>query len=54
MSQIKVKPKSFRYYFSTVDSDFHELLKKTLEFNPEKRISVDDALMLPLFSDFHS
>ena len=52
MSQIKIKSKSFRDYFSGVDSDFYEILRKSLQFNPHKRISVDEALRLPLFSEF--
>ncbi len=41
ITQIKVKKRSFREYFSSVDPDFWVLLKGTLEFNPNKRMTID-------------
>jgi mitogen-activated protein kinase 15 len=52
ITQIKVKKKSFREYFSSVDPDFWVLLKGTLEFNPDKRMTIEEVLDLELFDEF--
>lgn len=44
ITQIKVKKRSFREYFASVDPDFWILLKGTLEFNPYKRMNIDEIL----------
>lgn len=52
MSQIKIKKKSFREYFSNVDPDFYPLINGLLAFNPSKRLTVDEALGLKIFEEF--
>lgn len=41
VGQIKIKKKSFREYFSSVDEEFYELINGLLVLNPQKRLTVD-------------
>jgi len=40
--------------FPNIDSDALDLLKKLLMFNPDKRITVEEALEHPYVSQFHN
>ena len=47
------KKKDLREIFPNVDKDVLDLLRKTLHFNPNKRISVEEALDHEFVSKFH-
>ena len=47
------KKKDIREFFPNVDDDVLDLLRKTLQFNPNKRITVEDALNHQFVSKFH-
>ena len=44
-------PKSYKELVPTLDDDGIDLLKKFLDYDPEKRISAADALQHPFFND---
>lgn len=48
------KKKSFASYFSSASDDCQDLIRKLLEFNPRKRLTVEEALKHPYVSDFHN
>jgi mitogen-activated protein kinase 15 len=47
-------PKSLADLFPKASATALDLLKKTLEFNPDKRITADEALKHPYVSQFHN
>jgi len=49
----QVKPKDLREIFPKAPEDALDLLKKTLQFNPNKRITAADALKHEYVSKFH-
>jgi mitogen-activated protein kinase 1/3 len=53
--QLKKQPKkSFKNLFPDASDNSLDLLEKMLEFNPEHRIGVDEALAHPYFKAFHN
>ena len=51
------QPRSFKQYFGTnhgATPDAIDLLKRMLQFNPDKRLSVDEALNHPYFNALHN
>jgi len=54
LSNINAKKKrSFTQLFSSAGPDALDLLRKCLTFNPEKRISVEEALQHKYVEQFH-
>jgi serine/threonine protein kinase len=49
-----VKFKEFKNVFPTACEDAFDLLKKLLQFNPDKRLTVDQALEHPYFKEFRN
>lgn len=47
----KKTKKKFSDMFSAASGDALDFLEKTLQFNPDKRISIDECLEHPLFSE---
>jgi len=47
-------PKSLADLFPKASATALDLLKKTLEFNPDKRITADEALKHPYVAQFHN
>ena len=50
----KKKAKTVTETFEGVDPEAVDLIRKLLVYNPEKRISVDEALKHVYFEQFHS
>jgi mitogen-activated protein kinase 15 len=48
------KPKSLNEIFPTASEDAVDLLDRLLQFNPEKRLSAEEALEHPYVSQFHN
>ena len=49
----QTKPKDLREVFPNVSEDILDLLRKTLHFNPNKRITAEEALSHEFVSKFH-
>eukprot|EP01091_Cochliopodium_minus_P014345 TRINITY_DN485_c0_g1_i2.p1 TRINITY_DN485_c0_g1~~TRINITY_DN485_c0_g1_i2.p1 ORF type:complete len:460 (-),score=184.20 TRINITY_DN485_c0_g1_i2:146-1525(-) len=49
----QTKPKDLREVFPNVSEDILDLLRKTLQFNPNKRITAEEALNHEFVSKFH-
>ncbi len=48
-----IKTKSLKNIFKNASNQALDLLSKLLEFNPQKRITIDDALAHPYLESFH-
>jgi mitogen-activated protein kinase 15 len=48
------KQKTFRTVFLNASDDALDLLQKLLQFNPKKRITIDEALNHPFISEFRN
>jgi len=48
------KPKNWKDLFPSINKDALDLIKHLLVFNPNKRLSVEQALKHPYVSQFHS
>lgn len=49
-----VKKRSFSSFFPNMDEQALDLLKRMLIFNPNNRITVEEALRHPYLKDFHN
>jgi len=49
----QTKPKDLREVFPNVSEDILDLLRKTLQFNPNKRMTAEEALNHEFVSKFH-
>lgn len=45
------EPKQFKDIFQNVSPQMEDFLQKTLEFNPNKRLTIAEALKHPLFEE---
>merc|ERR1719506_369273 len=50
----KAEPKNIREVFPNASMEAEDLLKRLLHFNPEKRITAEEALRHPYVSQFHN
>ena len=48
-----IKKRSFSSFFPQMDEHALDLIRKMLIFNPNNRISVEEALRHPYLKDFH-
>lgn len=48
-----IKKRSFSAFFPQMDEQALDLIRKMLVFNPQGRISVEEALKHPYLKDFH-
>ena len=54
INQLNIKKKPLKEYFFQCDKELVSLVVKMLEFNPSKRISVEEALNEPIFDEFRN
>ena len=52
LSQIKVKKRHLRSYFDHCDEDIKDLILRMLEFDPNMRITAEEALELPCLQEY--
>jgi serine/threonine protein kinase len=51
---LKTKKVSFKDIMPDLDPEAEDLLSKLLEYDPEKRLSAEEALRHPYFKDLHT
>jgi serine/threonine protein kinase len=52
ISQVSVKRRPWKEFFGKADAELAGCVAKMLEFNPERRMTVEEALRLPCFREF--
>ena len=52
INQLNIKKKPIKEYFSKSDKELVNLAVRMLDFNPSKRISVEEGLNEPIFDEF--
>lgn len=50
----KTKPKSLHDMFPTADDDCIDMIQQLLNFNPDKRLTVEQCLEHPYVAQFHN
>ena len=54
INQVSImKKRSFSTFFGNIDSEALDLVNRLLVFNPNQRLTVDEALNHPFLKDFH-
>lgn len=54
INQLTINRKSYHEQFKKANKDLVNLVAQMLEFNPKKRITIDEALNLPIFAEFRT